>query len=193
MKDDSIREQLVFYAQRAYHRGLVGGTGGNFSARISKGRMAITPSGVSLADTTLENLITVDINTYQWDPVGPFVASKEYRFHADILRLRPDINSVLHIHSPYATAYAVKGKNIPMVTDAAFKQAKVPFVGFAPSGTHELQQNMAEAIESNPECRVILMEKHGMAALGKDVVSAYDMADLHEEIARIAFLSETLP
>ena len=192
MKDEAIRNQLVLYARKAYTRQLVGGTGGNFSARLQHDRMAITPSGISLGDTTLENLITVDLATYEWEPRGEFIPSKEYHFHADILRLRPDIGAVLHAHSPYATAYAVKKRDIPMVTDAAFKQPPIPHVPFAPSGSRDLQENVVKAVSENPHCKALLMEQHGIAALGKDVVAAFDIADLTEELARIAFIADML-
>ena len=192
MTEGQIRKELVRYTRRAYKRGLVGGTGGNFSARISGGRMVITASGVSLGDTAEDNLITVKIESYEWEPVSDFAPSKEFLYHADILRLRPDVGAVLHVHPPHATCFAVKGRSIPMLTDAAFKQPPMPSVPFAPSGSGELQEHIVHAIQEDPDCRVLLLEKHGIAALGKDVRNAYDMADLTEELARVAFLAEQL-
>ena len=192
MNHDEIRSRLVEYARRAYHRGLVGGTGGNFSARLDPGTMVITPSGVSLGDTSLDNIIVVDIATYEWEPVEGYIPSKEFHFHADILRLRPDVQAVLHVHAPYSTAFAVKKRDIPMVTDAAFKQPPMPRVPFAPSGTKELQAHVARTIEQHPLCKALLMEDHGIAALGAGIVQAYDIADLTEELATIAYLSERL-
>jgi ribulose-5-phosphate 4-epimerase/fuculose-1-phosphate aldolase len=190
MTEEEIRKQLVLYARRAYYRHLVGGSGGNFSARVKGGRMVITASGVSLGDTSLDNLITVDIESGDWKPVSDYVPSKEYRYHAEILRTRPDVGAVLHVHPPYCTAYAVKGQDIPMVTDAGFKQAPIPRIPFAPSGSEELREHVIRAIEENPGCKVMLLEKHGITALGTDVVAAYNLADLTEELARIAYLSE---
>lgn len=192
MTEEEIRKQLVLYACRAYDRHLVGGTGGNFSARVNGGRMLITASGVSLGDTSLDNLITVEIESGDWEPVGDYVPSKEYLYHADILRLRPDVGAVLHVHPPYCTAYAVKGQDIPMVTDAGFKQPPMPRVPFAPSGSEELKGHVKRAIEENPSCKVMLLEKHGVVALGTEVVAAYNLADLTEELARIAHLATRL-
>ena len=192
MTNDYIKEKLIDYARRTYERGLVGGTGGNFSARLSDGAMAITASGLNLGDTSMENLIEMDITTYEYRPNGPYIPSKEYLFHADILRLRPDVGAVLHIHPPYATAFAVLKRDIPMVTDAAFKQPPMPRVPFEPSGTSELQANVVEAINTNPGCKVLLLEQHGIICLGEDIRWAYDIADLTEELARIAYLTETL-
>ena len=192
MTNDDIKKKLIDYARRTYKRGLVGGTGGNFSARLSDGAMAITASGLNLGDTSMDNLIEMDITTYEYHPNGQYVPSKEYLFHADILRLRPDVGAVLHIHPPYATAFAVLKRDIPMVTDAAFKQPPMPRVPFEPSGTKELQANVVEAINTNPGCKVVLLEQHGIICLGEDIRWAYDIADLTEELARIAYLTETL-
>ncbi len=192
MTNDDLKQILIDYARRTYDRGLVGGTGGNFSARLTDGSMAITASGLNLGDTSMENLIEMDISTYEYRPKGPYVPSKEYLFHADILRLRPDVGAVLHIHPPYATTFAVLKRDIPMVTDAAFKQPKMPRVSFEPSGTKELQANVVRTINSNPGCKVLLLEQHGIICLGEDIRWAYDIADLTEELARIAYLKETL-
>jgi len=192
MTNEIITDELVRYSQLAYNRGLVGGTGGNFSARTGDNRMLITASGLSLGDTTAGNLIDMDITTYEWTPNDEYIPSKEYLFHADILRIRPDIGAVCHIHPPYSTAYAVLKRDIPMVTDAAFKQPTTPRVPFAPSGTEELQGNVVKAIEENPGCKVLLLEQHGIICLGANIRWAYDIADMTEELARIAYLQETL-
>ena len=154
--------------------------------------MAITASGLNLGDTSMENLVEMDITSYEYEPNGPYVPSKEYLFHADILRLRPDVGAVLHIHPPYATTFAVLKRDIPMVTDAAFKQPPMPRVPFQPSGTSDLQANVVEAINANPGCKALLLEQHGIICLGADIRWAYDIADLTEELARIAYLTEKL-
>lgn len=192
MNEQKMKALLIKYSQRAYNRGIVGGTGGNFSARLDEKQMMITASGVSLGDTTMENLVEMEIETYKWQSQGDYIPSKEYLFHADILRLRPDVGAVLHVHPPYATAFSVQKRDIPMVTDAAFKQPKIPRVPFDPSGSKELQASVVQAIKDNPDCKVLMLEEHGIIALGADIRWAYDIADLTEELARIAYLNESL-
>ncbi len=193
MTDEDVRAQLVCYARRSYDRALVSGPGGNFSARLADPRcMVVTASGVSLGDADEGNLVLVDIGTYEYRAPGSYKPSKEYRYHADILRLRPDVGAVLHVHPPHATAYAVKKRDIPMVTDAAFKQKPMPHVPFAPSGSDQLQANVARIVEENPSCAILLLEQHGIATLGSSIVNAFYLADLAEELARIAYLAEHL-
>jgi ribulose-5-phosphate 4-epimerase/fuculose-1-phosphate aldolase len=51
---------------------------------------------------------------------------------------------------------------------------------------------VVEAIDGNPGCKVLLLEQHGIICLGEDIRWAYDIADLTEELARIAYLTEAL-
>ena len=192
MTEEKIRKKLAEFSKKAYHRGLVGGTGGNFSVRLGHDRMLITPSGISLGDTSPDNLIAMDIKTCQWTPVDDYKPSKEYLFHTEIYKMRPDVGAVLHAHPRYTTAFAVKQRDIPMLTDAAFKQPPIPRVPFAPSGTKELQENVSTAIKNNPDCKLLLLEKHGVVSMGNDIRLAYDIADLIEELANIAYLVESL-
>jgi ribulose-5-phosphate 4-epimerase/fuculose-1-phosphate aldolase len=189
MEEMEIRNKLVQYARLAYERKLVRGTGGNFSARVAGDRMIITASGLSLGDTSLENLISVNLLDCTWQRVGDLRPSKEFQFHAAIFQLRPDVGAILHVHPPYATAYAVRKLDIPMVTDSGFKQPPMPHVPFAPSGTEALRDHVAATVNSHPDCKVLLMDQHGIAALGVDIVSAFNLADLTEELAMIAYLS----
>lgn len=188
---EALRE-LAEYARLAYRRRLVGGTGGNASVRLSAGRMAITGSGLRLDATEPGNLVTVDVEEDRWSAPGDHVPSKEYRFHAAIYQRRPDVGAVLHVHPPHATAFAVHRRDIPMLTDAAFKQPPLPRVAFAPSGSEALRDLVARAVEENPGCKALLLEEHGLIALGADISAAYDYADLVEELATIAHLAESL-
>lgn len=188
-EDMKICEQLVIFAQRAYKRRLVNGTGGNLSARLHNDKMIITASGLSLIDTEIENIMTVDIHNYDWNPNGIFIPSKEFKFHADIYRNRPEIEAILHVHPPFATAFAVKGKDIPRLTDAGLKLSDIPRVPFAPGGSEELKDLIVSTVGQNPECPVMLLEKHGIVALGSDIVTAYNLADLTESLAHIAYIT----
>ena len=193
MNDIETGDLLAVYSKRAYHRGLVGGTGGNFSARLKDGRhMLITASGLSLLDTSRTNLVRVNLETLEYEAPQGLSPSMEFHIHADIYRLRPDAGAVAHLHPPHSTAFAVAKREIPPVTDSAMKQQPAPLVSFAPSGTEELRTLMREAVEGSPGCNVFLMEMHGITAIGAGIADAYDLADLTEEIARIAYLAETL-
>ena len=192
MNQDSTCQQLVYYAIKAYQRGLVRGSGGNISARLNPGQlMVITASGISLGETNLDNLVTLNIETRDWIPNGNLRPSKE-SWHIDIMKLRPDVGAIVHVHPPYAVAFTVKGMEIPMLTDAGFKQKPIPRIPYFPGGSDNLKEKIIETIHQNPDCQTIILEKHGIITMAPDVASAYNLADLIEELAIVAYLSKNL-
>jgi L-fuculose-phosphate aldolase len=192
MLENALRAELTRISKRAYDRGLVRGSGGNVSARLDETFMLVTPSGVTLGDTTVDNIVKANISSGEWVPNDPYIPSKEYRFHAAVFQARPDVNAIVHCHPPYATAYAVQKIDIPKVTDAAFKQPAMPHVPFAPSGSAQLVQNIAAAIKGNTEFKVIMLDEHGIVSVGKDLMTAFLWADLAEEMAQIALIAAQL-
>ena len=193
MHEKAVCLELAQIAKKTYHRGLVRGTGGNVSVRLDDDNILITPSGVALGDTTAENVLKVNMETLQWLSNDPYVPSKEYRFHIEIFKARPDINGIVHCHPPYATAYAVRKMDIPYVTDAAFKQPPTPHVDFSPSGSEALVEKVRQAAQTDNKFRVIMLDEHGIIAVGVDLTQAYNFADLTEELAQIAYLAATIP
>ncbi|MFW6098143.1 MAG: class II aldolase/adducin family protein [Chloroflexota bacterium] len=187
--EETLRQQLTDISLRTYRQGLARGSGGNISARLDDGRILITPSGLALDDTTPENIVCVHLQTGEWEAAEPYIPSKETGFHSEIYAARPDVGAIVHCHAPYATSYAVRRMDIPYVTDAAFKQPPVVHVPYAPSGTQELAQNVGQAARSRADFRVMLLDEHGVIAVGADLMEAFLFADLAEEIAQIAWIS----
>lgn len=193
MLENILRNELAHTSIKAYNRGLVGGTGGNVSVRMSEDTMLITPSGVSLGDTTADNIIKVNIITLEWAPNRYYKPSKETGMHAIIYRAIPKVSAICHCHPPYATSYAVQKMDIPLVTDAAFKQPPMPHVSFSPSGSEDLAEKVGEIARMNQNLRTILLDEHGVITVADNLTSAYDFMDVTEEISRIAFISSQIP
>ena len=192
MLEKTLRAELARISIKTYQRGLVGGTGGNVSARLDSTTMLITPSGVALDETTPDNILKVKLDTLEWVPNGSYIPSKESRFHAEIFKARSDVNGIVHCHPRYATAYAVRQMDIPYVTDAAFKQPPMPHVDFSPSGSDALADKVAQAARANSNFRVIMLDEHGIIGVGVDLIQAYNFADLTEELAQIAYVSASI-
>jgi len=190
--EETLRRQLTEISLRTYDRGLARGSGGNISVRLDDHRILITPSGLALGDTTPQNIVCVNLQSGEWQAEEPYIPSKETGFHSEIYAARPDVGAVVHCHAPHATAYAVRRMDIPYVTDAAFKQPPTPHVPFAPSGTQELAQAVGRAARSSLDFRVMLLDEHGIVAVGADLMEAFLFADLAEELAQIAWISSQI-
>jgi len=186
-----LRDELAETCRKAFRRGLVGGAGGNISARVpGEDRALISATGISLGDIGPETIVLVDLQGKLLDGAPGMRPSKETGFHVCAYRLRAHVGAVVHLHPPHATAFAVRGMELPLVTDGAMLNLKhVPVVGHAPSGSPELHRIVEEGLRKYPEAKAILLERHGMFTMGPNLTVAFNLADLVEDTAKIAILS----
>lgn len=189
-----LKDELAETCQKAFRRGLVGGAGGNISVRgPGEDRALITATGISLGDIGPETIVVVDLQGKMLEGAPGMRPSKETGFHVCAYRLRPHVGAVVHLHPPHATAFAVRGMELPLVTDGARLNLKhVPVVGHAPSGSPELHRIVEEGLREYPDVVAILMERHGMFTMGPNLTVAFNLADLVEDTAKIAILSQLI-
>jgi L-fuculose-phosphate aldolase len=186
------KAELIKLAQRGYRRGLTAGTGGNISLKIpGTDSILINASGTSWSDACDSSLLAVDLDGRVVDGEG--IPSKETKWHCGLYRLRPEIGSVVHSHSPAATAFAVVGKDLDLVSATAYKALKhVPALGYAPPGSDELSKIVLDGFSADPEIKAILLQNHGVVTVGVDVYQAIYFAEVVEDKAKMALYSRML-
>ena len=172
--------------------GINRGAAGNVSARCDDDPACfwITPTGMSYADCTAEDMVKVDAGG---TATGKRRPSSEWRFHRDIYAARPEAGAVVHTHSPFATALACQRLVIPafhyMV--ARFGGDSVRCADYATFGTQALSDAMLAALQGRSAC---LMAHHGMVVFGRDLRHALDLAveleTLSEQYWRVRQLGE---
>src|SRR5215208_6757521 len=68
------------------------------------------------------------------------VGGEIIQMHAVVYRTRPEFQSVIHTHSPFATGFAVAGKVIPPAYEALVRNGMiegVPLAGYGPRGSDQ--------------------------------------------------------
>lgn len=150
---------------------LIARTWGNISARISETEFVITPSGKPYESLKPADLVKVKISDLSYD--GNVKPSSEKGLHANVYKLRKDINFIIHTHQNYATAISLDKNN------TVAKVAK-----YALPGTSKLASKVEECVKKNLKDNVFLLERHGAIALGKDYDSAFACAMKLEEDAK---------
>ncbi len=184
--EQQLREELAHYCRFVYHRGLVTGTGGNLSVRFGD-QVLITPSAVSLRECTPEDFIAVDLAGHKVAGPEHYVPSKEVYLHTAVYQARPDVDAISHLHPPNCIVFAVRNRSIPLVTiTAEVRLGPTPVVPEAPSGSQKLANLVRDAVLACPEAHLILLERHGVLAIGKTLCETVDVADLGEDTARVA-------
>ena len=177
-----LRTAIIAKCRWMNDSGLNQGTAGNISVRYGD-RMLITPSATPYDEMQPEMIaaMPLDRDDGSWD--GPLKPSTEWRFHLDILKSRPDVGSIVHTHSTYATILAIARKPIPAChyMIAAFGGMDIRVADYATYGTAELSANALTALEARTGC---LLANHGMIATGATLDKAMWLAVELETIAR---------
>ena len=191
---DRLKEQIARYSIKAYERGLVGGAGGNVSARLpGKEEIFITRTGVILGEVTPDDVVRIDPQGRPLDPEAP-KPSKEVPFHTVVYRLRPDVNAIIHLHPCYTVVQSLRLADLPLLTVSARLALgpRVPCVPVAYAGTRLLAQYVGAALKEAPGAKVLLLAAHGLNALAADLATAYALADLTEFTAKQACIADSL-
>ena len=143
-----LRRGIIAACRAMNSLGINQGTSGNISARY-RDVMLITPSGVPYEDIKPGDIATMPIKGEYGSWSGPLNPSSEWRFHLDIMRSRPEVGSVVHTHSTYATTLAICGKEIPAIhyMVAASGGPNIRVAPYATYGTPELSALALKALE----------------------------------------------
>lgn len=188
----ALRERLIGVCREAYALGLTLGTSGNISVRAGSGKILIKATGTSMGNMTEKDTVLVDMdgNIAEETIARP---STEVLFHAAIYSVREDVGAVVHLHPPYTTAFAHLQKMPPLLTatSRAYLKDKIALIPKAPAGSAELASLVESAFRS-PNVMAALLADHGNVAVGRDLYSAFYLAQYLEDACRMAVIVQQL-
>lgn len=175
----ALREAIVAAAKALDAAGLMPNKSGNVSCRTSQGFL-ITASGVPYAGLTPAQVVAIPLPASAEPTAGPRPSS-EWRLHAAIYDARPDVDAIVHTHSPRATALACAGEGLPafhyMIALAGGEVRCMPYATF---GSDELA---VQAVRGLTDRRAVLLANHGVVAVGTSLRRAQAVAIEVENMA----------
>lgn len=189
--DPALIEDLVAANRILFDQGVVDGFG-HVSARHDR-----NPDRFLLSRSMAPGLVTpADIMEFDLDgtPVDPRgrAAYLERFIHGEIFRLRPEVRSVVHSHSPAVIPFGVSRVPLrPLYHMSSFLGAGAPVFEIRDAAgpatdmlirNRELGRALATALGSHP---VVLMRGHGSVAVGPSVREAVFRAVYTETNARM--------
>lgn len=113
--------------------------------------------------------------------------------HTVLYREKPEVQCVIHTHSPYATAFAVAGRRIDVWIEALAMfglQEGVPVAEYAPRGSPQAVANIRAALTS--EGSAVLLANHGVLVYHRTPDLAIVVGGVVEEAARAAINASTI-
>ena len=192
---ESLRKTVSDLHAELPRNGLVTWTSGNISARDpATGHIVIKPSGVRFEDLRPQNMVVVDLDANVLE--GDHKPSSDTSTHCYIYREMPEIGGIVHTHSPYATAWAALGRDIPCVLTAMADEfgGPIPCGGFALIGGEEIGREVVRALRegANPRSPAVIMQNHGVFAVASTPLAAVKAAVMCEDVARVAAIAHLL-
>jgi L-fuculose-phosphate aldolase len=173
------RNEIIAVTLALDAAGMVPNKSGNVSVRSGDGCL-ITPAGTAYRELQAADLVALSLGDAL--PADALRPSSEWRMHAAIYRARPEVQAIVHTHSPHATALACAGRGIPafhyMIALAGGDIRCMPYATF---GTAELAQSAVRGLEGRRAC---LLANHGVMAVGSNLARAHAVAIEVENLAR---------
>jgi L-ribulose-5-phosphate 4-epimerase len=184
---EELKEHLVQLHLELPKNDLVRWTGGNVSVRdAGSGYVVIKASGIRYEEMQPEHMVIVDLDGGMVE--GDLKPSSDTASHLYIYRHRPDVNGIVHTHSPYATAFAALGQPIPVYLTGMADEfgGPIPCGGFALIGSEAIGKVVVETIG---DCPAVLLKNHGVFTVGASGVAAVKAAVMAEDVAKTTWLA----
>lgn len=175
------RDQLVAIMNRIYRNGMTTLSGGNLSIRDDDDSIWITPAGVDKGKLTPQDIICVKGDGRV---IGPHSPSSELPFHRAIYRERPDLHGIVHAHPPALVSFSIV-RETPRTDIIPQARRVCGLVGYAPyalPGSEALGESIANTFAKG--YNVVLLENHGIAAGGPDLLTAFHRLETLDFCAR---------
>ena len=181
--------------------GLVVLTWGNASEiDREEGVVAIKPSGVPYEKLSEDGIVLVNLEGEVLE--GKLRPSSDLPTHLEIYRNCSGIGGIVHTHSTFATAFAQAGRGIPPLGTTHADC----FFGEVPCARMLNRKEVEEDYEGNTGKLIvntfkggdmlsvpgILLFGHGPFTWGRNAKEAVENAITLEEVAKMAYLTETL-
>lgn len=181
------KNELIEYGRMAGDKNYTPGISGNLSARCGD-MVVITLSGVANGYLTENDFAVVDFDGNAIEGEKP---SSERMLHIEFYKKRPEMNYVMHVHSPYLTAFATAGIALDdkISPEIIYCFEKIPLAEYSIPGSKELVEKTSKYFENYD---VVLMANHGVIIAGKDIKDAFYKLDLCENYAKTVICAKLL-
>ena len=190
-------EDSLLLNQQIKENNLVKLTWGNASVLSEDGKyIAIKPSGVDFDKLTYSSICILE--TYTGKQIHGGKPSVDTPIHLEIYKAFPEIKSVIHSHSKFATSWAQALKPIPILgtTHADYFLSDIPLARqLKEYELDEYEKNLGQCVvdyfqtnKVNPlNIPSILLPSHGVMTFSDSPKRTLECAIVLEEIAEMAF------
>lgn len=185
---EKLKDKIIKYGKISAKRGFTPGYSGNISARCGQ-NILITSTGSANGFLKEEDICLIDFDGNLIE--GEKAPSSEKFLHIEFYNKRPDVNAILHFHSPYLSTFAIRGENLneKIMAEIIYAFGEIPIADYALPGSKDLVEKTSFYFNNND---VILMKNHGVIVGGKNLKDAFLKFESCETYAKTLICAKLL-
>ena len=178
-----IKSEIIEYGKLAGIKNFTPGYSGNFSARFED-KILITSSGSSNGYLSEDELVLIDFKGNLVE--GDKKPSSEKMLHVEFYKQRPDVNYIIHVHSPYLSFFACCHIPLdePIMAENVFYFGEIPLAEYGLPSSMDLVEKTAKYFK---DYDAVLMANHGFIVGDKTIKDAFLKLELAESYAQVVF------
>lgn len=183
------RKEVAYFMRRLYKQKLTTTSGGNISLRLDDNIIAMTPAALDKGKLTASQISLLRLDGENLTP--DLKVTSEAPMHLRILQARPDINAVVHAHPVTASAFSASETPIrcDLLSEGYAILGKILVAPYGLTASDELADTVARTAR---ETDCLLMRNHGVVALGKTLLQAFDRLEVIEIAAQTTLITRQL-
>lgn len=176
-----ISQQIIKIGRVLGDKNYTPGYSGNISARIDD-TVLITVSGSANGHLKDGDFALMDFEGKSLIPNKR--PSSEKKLHIEFYKQRPDINFIIHVHSPFLSSFASARKDLlaPVMAENVYYFKGIPLAEYGLPSSDILVENTAKYFK---EYDCVLMANHGVIIGSKTLKDAYLKLELAEQYAQV--------
>ena len=180
---NKLKSEIIEYGKLAGVKNFTPGYSGNFSARYED-KILITSSGSANGYLTEDELVLIDFDGNVIE--GNKKASSEKMLHVEFYKQRPDVNYIIHVHSPYLSSFACChiALDEPVMAENVFYFGQIPLAEYGLPSSRDLVDKTAKYFK---DYDAVLMANHGFIVGDKTIKDAFLKLELAESYAQVVF------
>lgn len=193
--DRSVAATYVRYARMMVARGYVQSSLGGMAVRVPHpdhpdGICYAKPQGISLEEMEEDDLVITDI-PFGRVLHGTRATTVGHQMNREILRLRPDVNCVIHLHHDETIAFLAAGHEEIRSTSLTFSYLMQKPAHYLPAHLN-VEEDVAPIKTFIQDTNCIVMRRHGFTVLGRTVSEAYHRTNVLVSEVKRNVIVETL-
>jgi len=191
MNETALRERLAYAGRILESEGQGDYCMGHVTLRLPDDprRILMKAAAMGLEEMTPENIVTINLEGEKI--AGTHQRHNEVFIHSEIMRVRPEIQSVVHTHAPYSVIFSSLGKPLlPVGHGGAVFGDGLPL--FSETTDLIVTQSLGKAVA---RClgahQALLLRNHGIVTAGRTLEEAVYLAIVLEQACWMQIVAES--